>query len=236
VKRKKIAFLISTFVVVVISFFIGLNRIKIKKVECFNQFNVCNPTIVVEAARVNGKNIFLARKELDKIIKNNYLVKSYLIAYKLPTALTINLIERSPKIALYPSETNKFLLADEEGKIINMVDNSNLQKISVDRKLPNLGENIDREILFGILLTLDAANIDKIVEAKIEKNSLVISYKEGPKVTFPLDGDRKTLIGGLNLILSQLNTSSNATTIENEDLGNLKIDMRYRNPVLQYIK
>ena len=78
-KRKKIAFLISTFVVVVISFFIGLNRIKIKKVECFNQFNVCNPTIVVEAARVNGKNIFLARKELDKIIKNNYLVKSYLM-------------------------------------------------------------------------------------------------------------------------------------------------------------
>ena len=154
----------------------------------------------------------------------------------MPTALTINLIERSPKIALYPSETKKFLLADEEGKIINMVDNSNLQKISVDRKLPNLGENIDREILFGILLTLDAANIDKIVEAKIEKNSLVISYKEGPKVTFPLDGDRKTLIGGLNLILSQLNTSSNATTIENEDLGNLKIDMRYRNPVLQYIK
>jgi hypothetical protein len=72
----------------------------------------------------------------------------------------------------------------------------------------------------------------QVREGIIEDESLVIELSQGPRVIFPLEGEKEVLLGSLRLVLSKLNNDAQDSKIENVSGASI-IDLRFKNPVIK---
>lgn len=218
-----------------VSPFIVVPRVlKVNVITCQSQFGPCNRNLEVRIKRVEDRkaSLYETKRELQKILSNDILVSDFSLQFKLPGRLAINLLERKPKYALKIRGTNSYALVGKEGYVIYFQDATNLPVLIVSEPPPNVGEVVSEEKLFALDLLYDMFSLYQVRTGAIENGSLVIELEQGPKVIFPLEGDREALLGSLRLILSKLNSDEQDSRIENVS-GVSIIDLRFKNPVVK---
>lgn len=202
--------------------------IKINSIECFSQYDSCPSEIESQLKTLELKEYRLVKKEVIKILSNNYLLNDFSIQYQIPSKLIVELNLKKPKYAINDSINNIYYLIDTNGVIIGTSDESNLPSISTNINY-KVGEKISLKDKFALEIVEKVAWLYSVKVGYIEKEELKITLKEGVLVRFPLEGDVDVLIGGLRIIFSRLNDESQG--IRMNDVR--EIDLRFKNPVLR---
>jgi len=209
------------------------NLIKIKKLVCVNQYGECDSKTYDKLSGVNGLGMKTARKEIDKILIDDYLVKDYSVVFKLPSTYSLNILLRKPKYALESASDQKVVLVDSEGKVLGEADSGGLPKVKVEGGLQSAGQKIKGEYLFSLEIVSSIYSFFNIDDSTIDGNGLWVSMKDGTKVVFPLEGDKKVLVGSLILIDNELKKSVTSSKIDLSQKDDVTVDLRFDNPVIR---
>lgn len=227
---KKIVLALLFLTLVTFLFFIP-RLITVKKIECKNQFDVCDEEIQNEINKSANKNLPTAKKEIGNFLSNNYLVRDFTTQYKIPNILQVDLIIEKAKFCLKSSNYDVYSYIDKYGKVLELRESCNLPVGYIDDRAFNVGEEIDKEYLSALDLLNNIFISYNVKEGSIKDNFLEINLPQGYMVIFPLNEDNQILLGSLRLIINRLNTSDSESRII-EDRINV-IDLRYENPVLR---
>ena len=189
--------------------------VKVKKIECYNQYGLCADDFMSKVNPAIGESINNAKKKITEEFNNTKQIEKYSSRFKFPSTLRIDLILKKAKYAIQNKNTKEIVLVDDKGMVLEQVDKTNLPYIIVDGSLTDSKQLFALELMYSIYYLYQVKN-GEIVNGSLE----VVIPKEG-KIIFPLEGERDILLGSLKLILSRA--------------GNFKeIDLRYKNPVIRY--
>ena len=215
-------------------FFIVPKKVKIKEISCQSQFGPCNASVLrtIEKTASGEKSFYDTKREINGILSSNILIRDYSFHFQFPAQIEVYTIERKPRYALKVKSTDSYALVDEEGYVIYFQDLTGLPYLITTDPPPNVGEVISSETSFALEVLSGMFSAYQVREGKIEDESLVIELSQGPKVIFPLEGEKEVLLGSLKLVLSKLNNESEDSKIENV-LGARIIDLRFKNPVIK---
>jgi len=218
--------------------FLVLPRIiKVRKVECYNQYGLCSNEFITKISPVSGKSVSDAKKTITQEFKNLKQVEEYLLRFKLPAMLRIDLILKKPKYALYQKSTNEKIVLDDKGVTLEKVDNTNLPYVITSDRLSNIGETVESKKIFALELVYAIYYLYQVKSGEIVNDSLEVKIPEVGKIIFPLSGERDILLGSMKLILSRLNQEGNSPKIGKVLPAGRQvkeIDLRYKNPVIRY--
>lgn len=231
-KKPILKVTLSLVLVLSVIFFI-FNKIKIGKVECVGPSNVCDEVVAI----IGDLEVMPAYKAINKIntvLKSKNNIKSFVLKYKFPSKIVITLSNNEPIIAIR-NDGSWIAEVDDEGRVLGLVDNSDLSFIFTDKAIPNIGENLDYNLTYALNLYKSINSLEKIEKAKVIDNNLLLKLQgESINFIFPLSGDVEYLSGSLVLILSRLNNPVKETTIEKSEIA--EVDFRYKYPVIRRIK
>jgi hypothetical protein len=203
--------------------------IKINKIECSSQYDVCPSDIETKLKTFEEKDYKKVKKEVEKILSESLLISDFSMRYQIPGKLIIELNLKKSKYAIKNALSNKYYLVDQAGTVLEIADESNLPVIIKDGPTLKIGENISGKDKFFLEIVEKVAWLYSVKTGTVEKEELRITLKEGVLVRFPSEGNVDSLIGGLRLIFSRLNDGSQG--IRMEDIK--EIDLRFKNPVLR---
>ncbi|MFZ3301281.1 MAG: hypothetical protein WA152_01035 [Microgenomates group bacterium] len=203
--------------------------IKISKIDCQSQFGPCPQNFEFDEYETKSYDYKFVRDQIEINLKNDISVNSYLIQYKIPNAIKIDLNIKSPKNAIYSMSTNKFYLLSSDGIVLSIVDSTDLPKISVENLNLEVGKQIGEKEMFAIKVLSYMSFLFSINEGIIEKNDLRFVNSDGVNIIFPTEGDIDLLVGSIRLIFSRLNDETEG--IRMNEIR--EIDLRYKNPVLR---
>lgn len=204
--------------------------IKVRMVECYNQYGLCSGDFMAKVNPAVGDSINDAKKLITEEFKNTKLIDSYSFRFKLPGTLRIDILLKKPKYAIFYKNTNEIVILDNKGTVLENTQKTNLPYIVTSDSTPNIGETVDAKKIFSLELIYDIYYLYQVKEGEIVNESLEVNIPESGKIIFPLDGERDILLGSMKLILSRLNQGGNSPKI-----GKVKeIDLRYKNPVIRY--
>lgn len=215
-------------------FFVVPKKLKIKDIACQSQFGPCNTNILGFINKVeNGeKSLSDVKKELHGILSSSILISDYSFHFQFPNKIEVNLIERKPKYAVKAEGTDSYALIDKEGYVIYFHDLTGLPVLLTTEPPPNVGEIISDKTFFALEILYGMFSSYQVREGVIEDESLVIELSQGPRVIFPLEGEKEILLGSLMLVLSKLNNDGQDSKIENVSGASI-IDLRFKNPVIK---
>lgn len=196
------------------------------RVVCNSQFGECPATILEKLNSLNGKNLINAKNGVKKYLKTDFSVSDYSTQFKIPNILEVEILVKKAVIAFKNNASDLVILADAEGKILSVVDNSVLPLIVMDGNLPGVGQNLENADLFALNLARGLNQMYQINTFTITDASLLVELPGQIRVIFPLEGDKNSLLGSLRLIYSKIQEDGNLA-------GYSQIDLRYRNPVLR---
>jgi cell division septal protein FtsQ len=220
-----------TFFILIVAALLPSRLIKINKISCQSQYGNCDQNIDAEIQKYRGQNLSFASKNTQKTLSNHILVKNYTVRYQFPNELKISLIERTAKYSLASATKNQFLNIDSEGIALSLTDTTELPFVIIDSKLPYPGIKVTDQQKFALDLTYDLFLTFQIKETQLDSQSLVIELNPSLRVIFPLEGDRKALVGSLVLLYPRVQNQSEESI---ESLGLVDtIDLRFQNPVLK---
>lgn len=226
---KRIVLPLLFFLAVLAIFYFIPTLIKVREVSCRSQFGLCREELSTKIDSYRGRSLKEAKKKIAEQLTSDPLIKDFSLQFRLPDKLEVNIIEGKAKFAIGQSDRKSFSLIDKDGNVIKVQDSTNLPVVYINDKIPNLGENVGKEKLFALETIFSLTSLYQVKEGKIENNSLTTLLPDGVEVVFPLQGDREVLLGGLELILFRLKSEAKDSRIENIR----KIDLRFKNPVLQ---
>ena len=231
---KKVLFFLFFLAAAISPFFILPAILPIRQISCVSQFGPCNQSLKKSMEKIvaEQKSLSKTKKALKSLLANDVLVDEFHLQFKLADRLEATILERKPRFALGNEKTKILALVDSSGYVILFQDSSSLPKLIVPFSLPNLGEKVDEATLFGLETLDEAFSFYQVQTAKLADNGLVIELPLGPKVIFPLEGERAVLFGSLRLILAKLNRDTQDSRIENTTKVR-EIDLRFNNPVVK---
>ncbi len=232
-RKNRNLILISAFFLVIILFILINFLIKINKVLCKSDGKECRREITKDLEGLKGKSYFLAKARTKDVFKNNLWVKDFKISFSFPDRLVIDLKEQIPFYSVRIMNDERFFLVSKEGVVLSFVDQTTLPVVDVLDMNLNLGDKIDDRVFFALNLTYLVSKAYRFEKAQLNNNFLLIELKHGPRVIFPLEGDREYLVGALVLVNNQLNKDSLNFKIGNKSL--VEIDLRFENPVIRKI-
>jgi cell division septal protein FtsQ len=234
VKFLKAIFGLALLILFIGSFFALPRLLKIKEITCQSQFGPCNVEIqkTIDKVKNGGKSLYDTKKELQTLLVSEILISDFSFQFKLPNILVINVIERKPKYAIRTKNSNSYALVDKEGYVVYFQEQTGLPILIVSEPPPNVGQKVSEKTFFALEILYSMFSSYQIREGIIEDESLVIELNQGPKVIFPLEGERDVLLGSLTLVLSRLNAGDEETKIENVSGASI-IDLRFKNPVIK---
>lgn len=203
-----------------------LKLIKINKIECFSQYGDCGGVFDSKLSVVGSYKD--TKENLEQILKNNIKVKSYVIQYKIPGTLKIEIDLKKPKFAI-KNKDSRYYLIDEDRLILEISNDSNLPCLISNDFNKNIGDEVGDIDIFALKIIEKVAWLYSVKTGLLENNELKITLKEGIIVHFPLEGDIDELVGSLRLIFSRLNDEGEG--IRMEDIR--EIDLRFNNAVLR---
>lgn len=204
--------------------------IRIKKIDCKSQFGPCSQTFLEESLSYEGKSLEEVKEGLSGYFKSSPFIKEYSFVYQLPDRLIVNIIEAKAKYAIGNKGTSIFCPIDKDGVCLRIETTTNLPLLEIDGNPPNVGEKIDTGELFALEIIYSLFSNHGVKEGKLIEGRLEAQV-EGYTVIFPTQGDRNVLLGSLELILSRLKSESKDSKIDYTAVS--KIDLRFKNPVLQ---
>jgi hypothetical protein len=182
-----------------------------------------------------GKDYKAVKSQINTILEQNILINSFLIQYKIPGTLQIEVDLKKPKFAVRGLSTikdlqNRIFLVDKDGLIVEMANESDLPTLQKNESIEyKVGKTIPEKDKFSLSLFEGVNYLYSIKLGIQEKNELKVTNSEGIIIRFPLEGDKDVLLGSLRLIFSRLNDSSEG--IRMEDVN--EIDLRFKNPVIR---
>jgi hypothetical protein len=195
--------------------------IKITKIDCHSQYGPCEQSFQVG-------DYLSVKKHIEEELKQNIKVNSYVVQYKIPSTVKIDLNLKKPKFSV-KDKNSIYYLIDKNGLVLEISNKFDLPWLDVDNETAKTGEYISDKEKFALQLIEKVSLIEPISESKIIDESLLLNLKNGKFVKFPLEGDVDVLVGSLRLIFSRLNEGSQG--IRMEDVR--EIDLRFKNPVLR---
>lgn len=200
--------------------------IKIKTIDCVTQYEACPEEFGFSLYLLSDYKI--AKKEIEKSLSNNIQVNNYLIQYKIPSTIKIEVNIRKPKYAIKNINNNYFLVGSD-GLVLNIKSESILPTLVKDDAQYKIGDNISVADRIALDLIEKVSWLYFVNSGKIEGGELKIVLNEGQIVRFPLEGETDLLVGSLRLIFSRLNEEKEG--IRMNDIR--EIDLRFKNPVLR---
>lgn len=229
---KKVIWYLLLQCVLTTLIFAGVFVIKpITRIKCVNQYGVCDDSILEEVAIV-GERPYIALSKATQVLANKANLESFSVEYGFPSTLTVKVDELKPRYAIYDRANNTyFLVGGDLGLVLSEVKATNLPFVEVGEQKLTQGQTVDTALNVGLTLLHGLYVHHNIKRALIEDGVLYANIPEGKTAIFPLTGDSQLLLGSLNLILSQLNTVSENSRIDNSLVS--VIDLRYKNPVLR---
>lgn len=195
------------------------------RIECKSQFGECPAEVNSKLRMLNFQSLFLANRNVRKVLKENFLISDSSIQFKLPSTIFVNVIVKKPYFALENSFNGKFGLIDQKGIVLTIVDTSNLPVVVASEPIKKVGEVIDNKDLFALNLISGVKEMYQVGYGTIVNDTLVVDMPTGVRVIFPLEGDSEVLLGSLRLIYAKV--VANYLGVYSQ------IDMRYKNPVLR---
>ena len=113
-KRAVIAaVLLILFSTIIPQIKIQLIKFNVKKISIENNFLIKEKDLNESLAPILNKNLLLLKnKEIEQILKNNSLIKSFKVKKKYPDTLKIKIIEKKP-IAILFDKKKKFFLSEK---------------------------------------------------------------------------------------------------------------------------
>lgn len=231
IKKPNIFKILSVIFIIIFILFIPLitkRLIKITKIECSSQFGQCPDHIAYSLQHIANRNYKDSVKLTKNFLKNDILINDYLIQYKIPSTLKIELNLKKPNFAIKNAD-NIYYLISKDGQVLSVVNELNLPFMIKNDIKYSTGDFIQSEEKFALQLIQKVAWLYSTKENLYENNILTIKLGEGPNVLFPTQGDIDVLVGSLRLIFSRLNDES-----EGIRMGDIReIDLRFANPILK---
>lgn len=233
-KNPKLIIKLSPFVAVIIFFAVILFQAKIGAIECKNQYGECTESISQDLKKIEGTRLLGAKGRIKKTLFENFLIKNYSIQFQLPVGFVVHLVERKAKFALENTQEGKIAVIDNDGTVLTLGDSTTLPKISIVHPLPEPGMAVGNQDFFALKIFGDIVSLYKVKEAHLTDQGLNIVLSDGTQVMFPLEGEKKVLVGSLNFIMNQLKSEESDSTIVTKDESTY-IDLRFKNPVIKEI-
>lgn len=227
---KIIIKIIAIFVFLSVPFLIP-RFIKIEKISCESQFGECSEKIADDLNQFSDNTFHESKKQTETYLKNNFLVSDYSVQYKAFNLMKVNIVLKKARFCLKNKDYDVYAFIDKNGNVLELKNICNLPTIYAQGKIPNVGENVGKDLLSALNLINQIFISYNIKEGNVLSDYLEISFPYGYKVIFPLDKDMEVLLGSLKLIINRLNTTESESRII-EDRINV-IDLRYDNPVLR---
>lgn len=231
-KRKQRFNIYKILSIILIIFFIFLTPIiiqkliKVNKIECRSQFGECSEDL---GYKINVANDYkTTKKRIEQQVKSDIQINNYLIQYKIPSTIKIDLSLKKPRFII-KDQSNKLYLIDKVGLIIGLTNESNLPTLVNSNVIYKIADNISSGDKFALEILEKVVWLYSIREGVIEREQLKIKLEKGILVRFPLEGDVDVLVGSLRLIFSRLNDTTNGIRIE--DIS--EIDLRFKNALLR---
>lgn len=225
----KFVYPVLFLVILALLFFLPQRIIKITSISCKTQFGDCDNYLLSKLGQVKGKTLFEVKEKTKEILASEILVEDSQLQFNLPSHLNVDVLLKKPKFALKSLEKGVVLLVNEDGQGISVVSESNLPAVEIRGLTPDVGEKVDGKTLFALNLLNDVFYLYQDKVGILEDEKLVIDMTLGPKVIFPLTGDKDVLTGSLRIIISRLMQGAEELRIDNAS----EIDLRFKNPVIR---
>lgn len=228
-KRVNIFKYLSVFLIIIFILSIPSvvkRLIQINKIECNSQFGSCTKNY-----QLGDYNY--VKKQIENDLNNDIKVSSYLIQYKIPSTIKIDLSLKKTKHAI-KNLANIYYLIDKDGVVLEISDKSDLP-ILINNVNYNAGQTISDKDKFAIKLLEKTRIINTVSSAEIKNNILEVIIENGILVKFPVVGDIDVLVGSLRLIFSRLNEQTQGTRMKDTAtvLDVKEIDLRFKNAILR---
>ena len=178
-----------------------------------------------------GKNLVEVKKSTVALLKSKDYVEKYSIRLVLPNSLRVDLLERKASFAI-GSHTLGFLLVDKSGRILQKVDTTSLPYLNLNTSILNSNGKVEESTLFALELLSYVYNLYNLDTGNLFEDRVEFKLPLGPKIIFPIEGDKEVLIGSLRLIIGGLNSYIENHRIEKAQ-NQITIDLRFKNPVIQ---
>lgn len=230
---RKIIFGFSLFLLVFgLVVFLNSDFLEVQKVVCQMEQNPCSAEIWMELMSLTvGKNIiFLSTKKLvSQIEESNLLLKEVEIKKGFPNRLSFKLKKREPQATVKSSEGKGFLVVDEEGFLLEKVNETKLSVILVEQKINlNVGEKIvEKEIIWAV-------NLLKYLKLRslMSKTAKIVSPRQ---IEVELDDGLSVIFSSLKEVDFQLDSLQLIFSRSKIEGRNLKqIDLRFDKAVVIY--
>lgn len=221
---KKRILVVVLFLTIVSAAVYLIRQIRVLELVCSNAGKDCSGEINGFLMRYRDRSYIEIKDEVSRELSHNPLVAHYTIRFELPNRLSVDIVERVPKIAAKFGEERYFIF-DSEGVSLGEVKETNLPVVMV-YELPK-----DSKFRFAIVLAQDVVRYYGAENIRVDKSGLYARVRDS-EVAFPLEGDRDVILGSLEITLSQLNRVVENSKIVLTAGNNYRIDLRYKNPVV----
>lgn len=234
------------FIIVLLGFLIKRYP-RINKISCISQFGPCSSNVNKSLSSVENGGYYDVNKEITKILKENEFVENHVNRFKFPSTLEVYVMEIKPFAALYNTDLALYTILDQNGKVLDISENTGLPYIVFNGMKIGEGSIVDKEVLFEVQLLVRINAIKAVKNAYNEPDSLKLVLDNNVNVLLPKSGDQDILIGSLILIENRLNKDKENFMIESSGTMNSEltfdskyicengciIDLRYKNPVIK---
>lgn len=220
---KKILYIVLILVAVMLifgwPFFLKIG------IKCQSQFGECPSEVLRDLQNYKNKSLYSAKAGISKSLKKNYLVSSYILQFKLPNVVLVQVVVKKPVFALQNKAAGMVALTDIDGKVLSTNKQTTLPVIDIDHELPKPGDYVGDNNLFALKLISGVNEMYQISLGQLINDTLVVDLTGPIRVIFPLEGETEVLLGALKLIY---------TKTQGDLAGKFtQIDLRYKNPVLR---
>jgi len=219
--------MIPTLVIFLIGYIPKL--VPINEVNCFSQYGNCSETLKKNLENVDKKNLYNTKKEISSELRNNLMVSDYSLQYRIPYAIIVRVLEKTPIYSMTDSSNAKYMQIDKRGLVLSESNSTNLPFIISDSTLPLQGTSVGADELFALSIIRVIHPGFNVKVARIENNTLIVELDAGLKILFPVEGDKDALVGSMFLIMSKIKAGSDIMNL----IGVKEIDLRYKNPILR---
>lgn len=200
--------------------------IRINKIECESQYNSCPQELELRIKNYELRDYKTVKQELEQILSQDIQIDNYIIQYKIPSTLKIDLVLKKSKYSI-KDPAGMYFLIDKNGLILENTKETPLPFMISDNNALKVGDNISDKDFFALRIIEKVALVVTIQSSVLEKNELIILSQDNKLIRFPLEGDVDVLVGSLRLIFSRLNEEIQGIKMVRE------IDLRFANPVLR---
>jgi cell division septal protein FtsQ len=222
----KILSIVLIVVFVLLTPVMASKLVKINKIECSSQYGSCEES-VMRMMPVLG-NYKDTKKYIEQELSKNIQINAFLIQYKIPSTLKVELDIKKPVSAIKNSSSQYYLI-DNDGVVLSSSTESILPTVNRGDALYKMGENISDSDKFALDILTKVSYLYTINEGESDGKELKLKLNEALVARFPLSGDVDVLVGSLRLIFSRLNENVNGIRMEDTR----EIDLRFRNVVLR---